>query len=287
MMQRQAQWVLIFLIGLLAAAIGWPVGRPAAAEVPVPSATSPADEQHLVYLPLVFKAPDACEPIPGVSYITLSVVEGYEPGKPPPERNPDYRLSLLGYYPVNEYRGLVYYAQSNDPNIPPQFTTLLEDQPTPPIVNTYQAHGWDWSDHRPIYPAPWTWPPVSVLGLRTAPKAIVRVPDSSYVPGTDCGDGGCDALVLYASRWEVTLRYAREDDLFPGYTVYIVGICAEPSLQTLYEQMNAQGRSKLPAVRGGQPIGRAWGSEIAIAIRDNGSFIDPRDCDSFWKGYCP
>ncbi len=92
---------------------------------------------------------------------------------------------------------------------------------------------------------------------------------------------------FYASSQEITLRYTREDDVFPGYTVHIVGICVEPSLQALYQQKNAEGRSHLPAVRGGQPIGRAWGSEVVVAIRDNGPFLDPRCCESFWKGYCP
>lgn len=291
-MKRLSPWLPVLLSGLLAVAAGWALGEPSVADSPTPSAVCPADMNHFVYLPLVFKAPNACEPIPGVNYnVTLNVIKRYEeyydPVKYPPDRNPDYRLSLLTYYPVNQHKGLVNYGSSNDPNTPPQFTTLFEGQPTPTILNTYQACGWHWDIGKPDCPAPWTWPPVSVIGLQTSPKAVVRVPDSSYVPGWDCGDGGCDALVLYASQWEITLRYAREDNITPGYTVYIVGICVEPSLRALYEQMNAQGRDALPAVRGGQPIGRAWGGEIAVAIRDNGPFLDPRDCDSFWKGYCP
>ncbi len=270
----------IFL--LVVAGVVW---GPAMAEDPFPPVAS-AQIDYFVYLPLVHKAPDACEPIPGVSYLALSVTEGYEPGKPPPENNPDYRLTLLGYNPVDKPKRLVYFGPSNDPGTPPQFTTIFEGQPTPPVLNTYQANGWDWENHRPI-PTPWTDPEVSVIGLQTMPKAIVRVPDSGYIIGTECGDGGCDALVLYASRQEITLRYAREDDVFPGYTVSITGICVEPSLLALYQQTNAEGRAYLPAVRGGQPLGRAWGSEIAVAIRDNGPFLDPRNCDSFWKGYCP
>ncbi len=253
-----------------------------------PPPVAPAQMDHFVYLPLVSKAPNACEPIPGVSYLALSIMpgQGYDPNKPPPENNPDYRLLLLGYNPVDKQKGLVNFGPSNDPNTPPQFTAIFEGQPTPPILNTYQANGWDWENGQPV-PTPWTNPEVSVIGLQTSPKAIVRVPDSSYMIGTECGDGGCDALVLYASQQEITLRYAREDDVYPGYTVHITGICVEPSLLALYQQKNAEGRAYLPAVRGGQPIGRAWGSEIAVAIRDNGPFLDPRDCDSFWKGYCP
>lgn len=293
-MAHRIRWGSLFFVGLLLATAGWHPGRSAIAEAPPPppDPVSPAST-HRVYLPLVFRAPRACDPIPGVSYIHLDVLstDRYDPNKPPPDNNPDYRLSLLGYYPVNRARQLIPYDPSHADPRAPQFTTLFAGQPVPPIVNTYQACGWDWVRHQPICPAPWDhpngWPPVSALGLQTAPETIVQVPDSGYVPGWDCGPGGCDALVLYASEWEITLRYAREDDLFPGYTIHIVGICVEPSLRALYRTLHAQGRERLPAVYGGQPIGRAWGNEIIIALRDNGPFMDPRDCHSFWRGYCP
>ncbi|MEO0260659.1 MAG: hypothetical protein ABIM77_07975 [candidate division WOR-3 bacterium] len=291
-MKRLSPWLLVLLSGLLAVAAGWALGEPSVADSPTPSAVCPADTNHFVYLPLVFKAPDACEPIPETEYnVVLSVNDLYDPTKPSPENNPDYRLSLLGYYPVDRYKGLVNYGPTNDSKAP-KFTTLFEGQPTPPILNTYQANGWDWDNHQPISGTPHGFE-VTVIGLQSSPKAIVRVPDSGYVIGWDCGDGGCDAMVIYASRWEISLKYTREDRVsYPppqkaGFTVHIVGICVEPSLRALYEQMNAQGRYYLPAVRGGQPIGRAWGGEIAVAIRDDGPFMDPRDCDSFWKGYCP
>ncbi|MGB9776669.1 MAG: hypothetical protein ACPL7C_09025 [Anaerolineae bacterium] len=283
-MIRPVRLLFSMAVGLLVVAVGVAAGA-VTAEDARPPAASPADNNFFVYLPLVFKAPNACEPIPGVSYTSLGVVVGYEPGKPPPENNPDYRLTLLGYNPVDKSKGLVYSGPSNDPNVPPQFTTIFDGQPTPPILNTYQANGWDWENHRPI-PTPWTNPEVSVIGLQTSPKTIVRVPDSGY----DI-QYGYDAMVIYASSQEIALKYTRDDRIsYPdgnaGYTVYIVGICVEPSLLSLYNQLNAAGRRNLPVVRGGQPIGRAWGGEIAVAIRDNGTFLDPRECDGFWKGYC-
>ncbi len=278
-------WSLLLLAVILMGTVAGTAAGTAVAESSLPPA-APAQMDHYVYLPLVHKAPNACEAIPGVSYLALSVVDPYDPSKPPPENNPDYRILLLGYNPVDKVKGLMDYGPSNDPNIPPQFTTLFASPWTLTILNTYQANGWDWDNHRPI-PTPWTDPEVSVIGIQTAPKTIVQVPDSSYMIGAECGDGGCDALVLYASQSEITLRYAREDDVYPGYTVHIAGICVEPSLLSLYQQKNVEGRSSLPAVRGGQPIGRAWGSEIVVAIRDNGPFLDPRDCNSFWKGWCP
>ncbi len=268
----------ILTLGILGA-----VGRPIATAAP-----EPADgEKYYVYLPFVSKAPNACQEIPGVNYVSLSVLESERYRyNIPPQRNPDYRLSYLGYVPVNQPRSL-FKGEKNDTGTPPQFTTVLGRVPT--ILNTYLNNGWDWDNHRPIPPNQTVPPPefpVTVIGVGVAPLEIVSVPDSSYSPGA-CGDGQCDALVIYADRWEISLRYAREDDVYPGYTVHIVGICTEPSLLALYEQLNAAGRHNLPAVRGGQPIGRAWGQEIAIAIRDNGPFLDPRDCESFWIGHCP
>ncbi|MCS7178612.1 MAG: hypothetical protein RML46_02280 [Anaerolineae bacterium] len=288
-MGRLFQPLFAMAVGLLIVVAGRAAG--AAVAESAPPAVSPADQGHLVYLPLVSKAPNACVPIPGVSYLALSVVDRYDPAKPPPENNPDYRLTLLGYNPVDQHKGLVIYNPPGS-EVPPQFTTLLEGSWTPVILNTYQANGWDWDHHQPI-PTPWTWPPVSVIGVPATPTAIIRVPDSGYTIGHECGNGGCDALVIYASRQEITLKYTRDDRVsYPppgnaGYTVHIAGLCVEPSLLTLYQQKHTEGRFYLPAVRGGQPIGRAWGHEIVVAIRDNGPFLDPRDCHAFWQGRCP
>jgi hypothetical protein len=253
-MRYLARFLYLVVVLFLLIAIGKAAG-PAVAEEYRPAVSSQGDMDYFVYLPLVQKAPNACEPIPGVNYLSLSVVDRYDPQKPPPENNPDYRILLLGYNPVNQAKGLVYYGPSNDPNTPPQFTTLFASPWTLTILNTYQANGWDWDNHRPI-PTPWTDPPVSVIGIQTTPKAIVRVPDSSYVIGTDCGDGGCDALVLYASQSEITLRYAREDDVYPGYTVHIAGICVEPTLLSRYQQ-NHEAGARLPPRRAGRPAHRA------------------------------
>ncbi len=286
---RARNIILSLVCGILALGIlglaRWPVAIAAPAPAP-----QPADgQEYYVYLPFVSKAPNACQEIPGVNYISLSVLESERYRyNIPPDRNPDYRLSYLGYVPVNQPRSL-FRGGKNDPGTPPQFTTVLGRVPT--ILNTYLNNGWDWDNHRPIPPDQTVPPPefpVTVIGVEVTPLEVVGVPDSSYSPGADCGgEGGCDALVIYADRWEISLRYAREDDIYPGYTVHIVGICTEPKLLTLYEQLNAAGRHQLPAVRGGQPIGRAWGTEIAIALRDNGPFLDPRNCESFWIGNCP
>lgn len=270
----------LLVLGLLEAA-----GRLTVASAPI----SEPMTNYFVYLPLVSKPPNACQEIPGVSYNALSVVDRYNPTKPPPWNNPDYKLLLLGYVAVNQHRGLVNYGPSNDPGTPPQFVHLFSPYRVPTITNTYLNNRWDWDNHRPLPPEPNPQFSVTVIGMSVTPLEVIRVPDSGYAIGYDswCGSGGCDALVLYADTQQITLRYAREDDVYPGYTVHIVGICTEPSLLSLYREKDAAGRHELPAVSGDQPVGRAWGYQIDVGIRDNGVFLDPRDCDSFWKGYSP
>ena len=69
-----------------------------------------------------------------------------------------------------------------------------------------------------------------------------------------------------------------------GYTIHIEGVCVEPRLLALYRLWNEAGRGELPALRGGQPFGRARGDEIGVAIRDAGTFMDPRSRRDWWRG---
>ncbi len=58
----------------------------------------------------------------------------------------------------------------------------------------------------------------------------------------------------------------------------------EPNLLALYEASNSAGRAQLPALRPGQAFGRTRGEEIGVAIRDNGTFMDPRSRADWWRG---
>ncbi len=199
----------------------------------------PADQTaatHRVYLPLISR--DVCQPIPGASYETFWVIN---PVSFNVADNPDYNLLLLGYVPVNEYKGLVDYGGEFDPNAP-QFRFLFGDHRIPVFSNVYKNNGWDWENHRRLPPPP-GWPPVSIAGFAVSPGEVIYVPDSGY----DIGNG-FDALVLYADPQQLTLKYTGEDSTVWGYTVYITGICVEPSLLALYQQWNANGRWRLPVM---------------------------------------
>jgi hypothetical protein len=47
--------------------------------------------------------------------------------------------------------------------------------------------------------------------------------------------------------------------------------------------MNEAGRLDLAALRPGQPLGRATGVQIDVAVRDDGSFMDPRSAKDWWS----
>ncbi len=218
--------------------------------------------------------PPGCQAIPGVSYGSLTI-EG-SPSDRPAETHPDINLSIRGWADVDEYKGLVDYNGSYDPSAP-QLYSLFTDNRTPSFTSTARVYNWDWGANRRGGLID-TWR-VTLFGLGTAPNEVLRLPDSGYSIGS-----GYDALVLYATETRLTIKYTREDNVVRGYTLHLENVCAEPSLLALYRQLNAQGRGTLPALRAGQPLGRATRSEVRVAIRDTGNFMDPRSRKDWWRG---
>ena len=214
----------------------------------------------------------ACAPIPGASYDTLWI--------PPPstdrpaEVHADLNLALRGYEVTGADPGLVDYGGGEDPAAP-YLPTLFSAPRVPAFSTAYQVYDWNWACNcRGDLLDTW---PVTLLGMGVAPGEVIHLPDSGYDIGS-----GYDALVLYASEERITVKYTREDNVVRGYTIHIENICVEPSLLALYRAMNDAGRGYLPALRGGQPLGRAWSSEIRVATRDNGAFMDPRSRKDWW-----
>ncbi len=232
---------------------------------------------HTLYIPLVtnFIEIDPCAPIPGTSYGQLGITNA--PTERPAADHPDMNLAIRGYAPIDAPLTLVDYAGPTDARAP-QLDTLFATPRLPTFTRAFQVHHWDWEtmSRGPVI----TTPDVTLLGMAVNPGDTVHVPDSGYDIQYEY-----DALVLYASRERITLHYGREDHPGLGYVVHIEGICVEPSLLALYESLNAAGRWELPAVYGGQPIGRAWGDSIDVSIRDTGAFMDPRARKDWWKAH--
>lgn len=240
-------------------------------------AEAEAEQRTDVYLPVVSRARPRQQPlncnVAGSSYGTLSISSSPTPR--PVSENPDFNIRVRGWQASDGGLHLVDYGSSEDGKAP-QLDVLFGDRRLPSFTSGWDVYGWDWERMRPIKKnRPWD---VTLLGLATTPGEVIRTPDSGY----DIG-GGHDALVLYASPTQITLKYTREDHVVYGYTIHLEGICVEPDLLALYAQADAAGRYTLPAVRGGQPLGRAPKGEILVSIRDSGTFMDPRSHHDWWK----
>lgn len=234
------------------------------------AARASASLDTFIYLPLVTRS--NCDPIPDQTYRTLA------PTNPngDPEGNYLINLALRGYEPVDKFKGLIDTGPVGDP-LAPQFPGLFADHRIGVFNSVYALHRWDSTCNCPS-PDLVTSPEVTVAGLATTPGETIHVPDSGY----DIG-GGNDVMVLYASSTRLALKYTREDDIVSGYTLYLENVCVEPSLLALYQSLNAAGRGELPALPGGQPLGRALGCEIGVAIRDAGQSRDPRVRNAWWQ----
>jgi hypothetical protein len=158
----------------------------------------------------------------------------------------------------------------------PQLAGLFANRRTGVFSSVYQANHWEWGSNS--RGGPITDFEVTVAGFQVEPGETIHVPGAGY----DIGQG-YQVLVLYADAERITLKYTGEDTAATGYTLHVDGICPEPSLLNLYNQLNAAGRGHLPALRPGQPFGRARNREIQVAIRDTGRFMDPRTRKDWWR----
>ena len=227
-----------------------------------------------VFLPLVSRTGGGWPP--GESYGTLPVLQ--PPTDHPAAEHPDLNLALRGYVAnAAAYKGLVNDSGPADPKAP-QLLGLFADHRAPLFSNLYRVYQWDGS--WPFVPSgvPIATSEVTLAGLSSTAGETVRLPDSGYDIGS-----GYEALVLYASSERLTLKYTREDNVVHGYTLHLENIIVAPALLARYEACNGDGRGRLPALRAGQLLGRARGHEVAVAIRDTGSFMDPRSRKDWWQ----
>lgn len=231
---------------------------------------------YYLYLPLIGQ-PYACPMIPGESYGSVTPISA--PTDRPAEQHADLNLALRGYTRTIDYLGLVDLAGHTDLGAP-QLPGLFADNRTAVFTTTYQVYNWDWNCN--CRTTPITDPPVTLAGLVTTPTETIRVPGSAYDIGTR--PTGYEVMVLYASTDRITLKYTRDDNVIAGYTLHLENICVNPNLLMLYQSLNAAGRTRLPALYAGQGIGTMKGTELGMAIRDTGQFMDPRSRKDWWQG---
>jgi len=247
---------------------GW---QPAAMRAQSAASGSGTERAH-VHLPLVTAAGLRYPGQPSGTYAAIPIA-GMPTDRPAAE-HPDLNLSLRGYSPTLAATGLVDINGPADPSAP-RLSGLLPGLAVPTLTAVYRVNGWDWS--RFAVGPPLTSPEVTLIGLCATPGQFVALPPSGY-------DilGGYQALVLYAAADRLTLKYTREDDVVSGYTVHLEGVKVDPALLALYRACDAAGRRTLPAVTGGQLLGVAAGREVGVAIRDAGTFMDPRSRKDWW-----
>lgn len=214
-----------------------------------------------------------CQPIPGVSYDKLAVSQ---PCGCDPATHGDMNLLLRSWQAVSLTKGLVSVNGPTDGNAP-QLYTLFGDERVPAFPAVYQVQQWDWGCNCPKGYI--TSPEVTLAGMTTTPGEVVHAPLSGYDIGA-----GHTAILIHAGGGTLTLKYTAEDNVVSGYTIHLDGVCVEPSLKALYDQCHAAGRVELPALSSKQSLGRALGAAIRVAIRDTGSWMDPRVKKDWWQG---
>lgn len=204
----------------------------------------------------------------------------------PPAVHADLNLAVRSYTTTTAPLALVEINGATDWD-PPQLATLFPGRSRPQIVGAYRVNGWDWGcvdrSDAPWYghgcrAAPITAPPVTLLGLGSSRGEQVQIPSRQAEISP-----GMTALVLYAEETRLTLGYTLEDTAAHGYVVHIEDICVDANLLALYRSLNAAGRSSLPGLRNGDLAGVASGSAIKVAVRDTGSFMDPRSRKDWWQ----
>ena len=251
-----------------------------------PAATGAASATWKTYFPVFAKdppatptpspTPDTACPATGQSY-DLIPTDGRYSG-PPPDVNPDLNLTVRGWVDVDELKGLVNYNGGTDSGAP-QLYSLFGDNRTPTFSSTHRVYDWDWvNNRRGGVLTNWR---VTLLGMATNPGEVIKSPARS---GSDIYQGVYYALVVYAEKTRITLHYGRNDYVAPGYGIHLENVCVDPSLLAKYQQGNAGGRVQLPALRSNQPLGTARGRELLAAIRDTGTFMDPRSQKDWWQG---
>lgn len=224
------------------------------------------------YSPLPTSSPSiTCPQTSDNSYDSLDVINVGD--NRPAQDHPDKNIHIRGYKPTGGNYNLIDLEGGVDTK-GPRFSTLL-NQSEPKIISLYQVYDWDWnSNSRGGLITKW---PVTLIGLMANPGDSVSVPDSGY----DVSNGN-DVIVLFADDSTVTLKYTREDSVAYGYTIHIDGICVDPNLLALYNQLNQSGRGQLPTLKGRQPVGVAKNNEVKVAIRDTGEFLEPRSRKDWW-----
>lgn len=242
-------------------------------------------------------APATPEPTPAPACPTESTaqfelipIEGVPARDHPDAVHGDLNLALRGFIPAAASPELVTYNGNTDGD-PPWLPGLFEPNRPARITGVFRVNDWQWDPamcggHPRGCPAPPSeqeaWP-VTLIALAATPGESVYVPKR----GAQIYPGGFVAMVLYAEEQRLTLGYTRRDTVSAGYTVHLEHVCVNPNLLALYRaQLDAEGwnhSGQLPALRNSQTLGTALDHQLGVAVRDVGTFMDPRSQKDWWR----
>jgi len=246
----------------------------AAADPLAPDTAAPeASMKKRLWLPATYRAPASDN-----RYETIPII-------PPPTglaapQHGDLNLALRGYSATSATLGFASYNGPTDGGAP-QMPGIFADGRTPKFTSVHRVNDWNWAcGEHGCRGNPLTYPSVTLLGMGTTAGEPLAAPGR----GAEIYPGGYKTLVLYADETRITLKYTRDDNVVSGYTVHLEGLSVDPNLLALYRQADAAGRGSLPGLRNGQPLGAASGSQVLVAIRDCGAFLDPRSRKDWWQG---
>ncbi len=229
-------------------------------------------------------------PISSTAQFDLIPIEGPATRDYPDNVHGDLNLALRGYIPASGPLERIDYNGSTDDNAP-RLHGLFEPNRQAQITSLYRVNDWEWNPDKcgghprgcPAPPSDKDYWPVTLVGLATTPGEPIYIPER----GPEIYPGGYIAMVLYAEEQRLTLGYTRRDVVSAGYTVHLENMCVNPNLVALYRaQMDAEGwhvSGHLPALRNNQALGTALGAEIRVAVRDVGTFMDPRSQKDWWR----
>lgn len=238
-------------------------------------------ETRYVYLPAIFKPDPAACPTSSLASFGLMPIDGPRTDHPDALHG-DLNLSLRSYTPTVAFPGLVDYNGPTDPDAP-YLAALFEPPHFPGIRTVYQVYDWNWTGCGVdgCRGGLITNPAVTLVDLVTTPGELIYVPErGANIFGSQI------AMVLYAEERRITIGYTRRDSVAFGYAVHLENVCVDPNLLALYRaQVDSQGwrvTGRLPGLRHRELLGYAGGEEIQVAIRDRGTFLDPRSRKDWW-----
>ncbi len=200
--------------------------------------------------------------------------------EPSPPLNPPYPNSQTIGDPEPEDLRKINVGGPTD-NLAPQLNTLVGtvSNPDPVFTTLHTVKHWNsGSGLGPYIQADYTgnWG-VTLAGVQAPAGAEIKVPHSGY---TIDGENH-QVTVLYATDTDVTIHYGTQDSIAVGYAIHLLDFNVSDELLAAYNENEANGRTTLISLPCGYVLGTSNGS-VRVAMRDTGSFIDPRIGKDWW-----